>query len=51
MRSRRSSLELGTIPKQTEDVAADVQMARDWKPGTINEAAIKRSRTEAGFRN
>ena len=39
------------IPKQTENVAADVQMARDWKPGTINEAAIKRSRTEAGFRN
>ena len=38
------------IPKQTEDVAADVQMARDWKPGTIDEAKIKRSGTEAGFK-
>jgi hypothetical protein len=38
------------IPKQTEDVAADVQMARDWKKATINEATIKRSGTEKGFR-
>jgi hypothetical protein len=38
------------IPKQTEDVAADVQMARDWKRGTIDEAQINRSGTEAGFR-
>ena len=38
------------IPKQTENVAADVQMARDWKPGTIDETKIKRSGTEAGFR-
>jgi hypothetical protein len=38
------------IPKQTEDVAADVQMARDWKPGTVEEAQIKRSGTEAGFK-
>lgn len=38
------------IPKQTEDVAADVRMARDWKKGTIDEAAIKRSGTESGFR-
>jgi hypothetical protein len=38
------------IPKQTQDVAADVQMARDWKPGTINETKIKRSDTEAGFK-
>jgi len=38
------------LPKQTEDVAGDVQMARDWKPGSIDEAAIKRSGTEAGFR-
>lgn len=37
------------IPKQTQDVAADVQMARDWKPGTLDEAKIKRSGTEAGF--
>lgn len=38
------------IPKQTQDVAADVQIARDWKPGTIAEAEIKRSTTEAGFK-
>jgi hypothetical protein len=38
------------LPKQTQDVAADVQMARDWKPDTIDEAQIKRSGTEAGFR-
>ena len=38
------------IPKLTEKVAADVQLARDWKPGTIDEAEIKRSGTEAGFR-
>jgi hypothetical protein len=38
------------LPKQTEDVAADVQMARDWKTGTIDETQIKRSGTEAGFR-
>ncbi|MGJ5819350.1 carbohydrate-binding family 6 protein [Paludibaculum fermentans] len=39
------------IPKQTAEVAADVQMARDWKPGTIDESGIKRSGTEAGFKN
>ncbi len=38
------------LPKQTEDVAADVQMARDWKPGSIDEVQIKRSGTEAGFK-
>jgi hypothetical protein len=38
------------IPKQTQDVAADVQTARDWKPGAINETKIKRSGTEKGFR-
>jgi hypothetical protein len=37
------------LPKQTEDVAADVRMARDWKPGSVDEAQIKRSKTEAGF--
>ena len=37
------------IPQQTQDVAADVQLARDWKPGTIDEAKIKRSATEAAF--
>ena len=38
------------LPKQTQDVAADVQMARDWKPGTIDEIQVKRSSTEQGFR-
>ncbi len=38
------------LPKQTEEVSADLQMARDWKPGTIDEDQIKRSRTEAGFK-
>ena len=38
------------IPKQTQDVADDVQMARDWKPGTIDETQVKRSGTEAGFK-
>ncbi len=39
------------IPKQTDDVAADVRMAQDWKPGTIQESKVKRSGTEKGFRN
>ena len=39
------------IPRQTADVAADVQLVRDWKPGTIAEHKIKRSRTEPGFKN
>jgi hypothetical protein len=38
------------IPKQTADAAADVQMARDWKSGTIQETKIKRSGSEKGFR-
>ena len=38
------------IPKQTENVAADVQTARDWKPSTIDESKIKRSGTESGFK-
>jgi hypothetical protein len=38
------------IPKQTANVADDVRMARDWKTGTIDESAIKRSGTEKGFR-
>ena len=38
------------LPKQTADAAADVQIARDWKPGTIDEVQIKRSETEAGFK-
>ena len=39
------------IPKLSEDVADDIRQARGWKPGTIDEAKIKRSGTEAGFRN
>ena len=38
------------IPRQIANVVADVQMARDWKAGTIDEAKIKRSGTEAGFK-
>jgi hypothetical protein len=38
------------IPNQTADAAADVQMARHWKPGTIDETKVERSSTEAGFR-
>ena len=38
------------LPKQTEDVAADVKIAREWKPGTIQETTIKRPGTEKGFR-
>jgi hypothetical protein len=38
------------IPKQTQNVGADVQMARDWMKNTIDEAAIKRSGTEKGFK-
>ena len=38
------------IPRQTADVAADVQRGREWKPGTIAEQKIKRSRTEPGFK-
>lgn len=37
------------IPQQTHDVAADIQLARDWTPGTI-PATVKRSGTETGFR-
>ena len=36
------------IPKLTENVAADVQMARDWKSGTTDEPKVKRSRAKAG---
>lgn len=38
------------IPGQTKDVAADIEMARTWKPGLIEETKIKRSGTEAGFK-
>ena len=38
------------LPKQTEEVAADVQTARDWKQGAIDEAQIRRSGTETGFK-
>jgi len=39
------------LPKQTENVAADVQMARDWKSGTIDETQIKRMVTGENFKN
>lgn len=41
---------LVNLRKQTADVAADVRMARDWKPNTIDESTIKRSGTEPGFK-
>ncbi|MCX7011360.1 MAG: carbohydrate-binding family 6 protein [Candidatus Sumerlaeota bacterium] len=37
------------IPALTDDIAADIQLARDWKPGMMDEAKIKRPRTAAGF--
>jgi hypothetical protein len=38
------------IPRQTENVAADVQLARDWKPGTIKGINIKHAVDKAGSR-
>jgi hypothetical protein len=38
------------LPGQTDKVAADVQTAKDWKPGTIDESKIKRMGTEKGFK-
>jgi hypothetical protein len=38
-----------SIPGQTEDVVDDVKMAERWRKGKIDESAIKRSGTEAGF--
>ncbi len=35
---------------QVKDVARDIAIAHAWKPGTIVDAAIKRSGTEAGFK-
>jgi hypothetical protein len=34
----------------TDQVSADLDIARNRKPGTIDEAQIKRSGTEKGFR-
>jgi hypothetical protein len=39
------------IPGLTKEVQDDVKMAERWKPGQIDESAIQRSRTEAGFKN
>jgi hypothetical protein len=38
------------IPKLADQVVVDVQLARAWKAGTINEGQVKRSGTEAGFK-
>jgi hypothetical protein len=38
------------IPKLTEKVADDVEIARGWKPGSVDDSQIKRSGTEAGFK-
>jgi len=37
------------IPAQTQDVAEDIKIAQAWKRGQIDEGAIERSVTEAGF--
>ncbi len=47
---RYNRVGLVDIPALIEKAAADVQMARAWKPGTIDESRIKRSGTEAGFK-
>ncbi len=38
------------VTELTEKVAADVDMARDWKPGSLKDEG-KRSGSEKGFRN
>jgi hypothetical protein len=38
------------IPKLAEKVAEDIELARRWKPGTIDESKLKRSGTETGFK-
>jgi hypothetical protein len=38
------------LPGLTTKAAADVQTAREWKPGTIDESKIKRMGTEKGFK-
>jgi hypothetical protein len=38
------------LPQQTTKVAEDIQTAREWKKGTIDEKKIKRMSTEKGFR-
>ncbi|MFN0123999.1 MAG: carbohydrate-binding family 6 protein [Blastocatellia bacterium] len=48
---RYNRVGLVDIPALIDKAATDVQMARDWKPGTIDESQIRRGGTEAGFRN
>jgi hypothetical protein len=47
---RYNRVGLVDIPALIKKAADDVQMARAWKPGTIDESQIKRSGTEAGFK-
>ena len=47
---RYNRVGLVDIPVLIEKAAADIQIARDWKIGTIDESHIKRSGTEAGFK-
>ena len=47
---RYNRVGLVDIPALVGKAAADVQIAREWKPGTIDETRIKRPGTEAGFR-
>jgi len=37
------------IPAQTKDVADDITIAESWQRGQIDQTAIERSPTEAGF--
>lgn len=38
------------IPALIQKAAEDVQIAREWKVGTIDDSKVKRSGTEAGFK-
>jgi hypothetical protein len=38
------------LPQQTPKVANDIETAREWKKGTIDEKKIKRMGTEKGFK-
>jgi hypothetical protein len=47
---RYNRVGLVDIPALIKKADDDVQMARAWKPGAIDESQIKRSGTEAGFK-
>ncbi|MDX2031160.1 MAG: alpha-glucuronidase family glycosyl hydrolase [Blastocatellia bacterium] len=47
---RYNRVGLVDIPALIEKAAADVQIAREWKVGAIDDSKVKRSGTEAGFK-